>query len=76
MTTPASISTYTGGPTFSVKVSDIFPGEIEFAACVPENMWLGLAFGEGMKGGIDMVVFQGKDNGIVTDLWSMIEDTP
>ena len=42
---------------------------LKFKVVVQQNMYLALAFGEGMQN-TDMVSFQAKDNGILTDLWS------
>ena len=44
-------------------------------ANVPQNQWLGIGFGEGMIN-VDMVLMQGKDDGIMRDLWSTFYFTP
>ena len=42
---------------------------------VPENTWFGIGWGEGMVN-VDMVVMQGKDNGILKDLWATAKGKP
>ena len=60
--------TWANGPTFSLTY-DAAKMMMKLTSKVPENTWLGLGFGEGMAN-VDMVVMQGKDNGIMRDLWS------
>ena len=59
--------TFTKGPSFEV-VYDEASKKMKLTATVPENMYLGLAYGAGMNK-VDMVTFQAKDDGKVTDLW-------
>ena len=62
------------GPTFSINIENKDTLKIE--ASVPNSMWLGIGFGHGMKGGVDMVQFRATGSGIVQDLWSTSESQP
>ena len=64
-----AINTWTDGPTFDIAY-DKTSSKLKYTVMVPDNMYLGLAYGTGMSSGTDMVSFQAKDNGIVTDLYA------
>ena len=61
------------GPTFDINIVN---NKLKIEASVPNNMWLGIGFGHGMKGGVDMVNFRATGAGIVQDLWSTAEVMP
>ena len=63
-----TINTVSGGPSFKVGF-DQTKNKFVFEAQVPENMWLGLAYGLNMND-VDMVMFRGTGPGYVYDLWS------
>ena len=64
----AVTTTFNGGPSFEVTY-DQTKSKLKYAVTVPNDMWFALAYGSGMSN-VDMVRFQGKDSGVVEDLWS------
>ena len=69
-----TINSVSGGPSFKVGY-DQSKSKFVFEASVPENMWLGLAYGLNMSN-VDMVMFRGTGEGSVTDLWAVGNGTP
>ena len=67
--------TFPNGPTFEIFYDKDPKWMLKFIVEVPENMYLALAFGQGMVN-TDMVLFQAKNEGKVTDLWSTGYTTP
>ena len=56
------------GFKFNIGI-DTLSEKLQFNVTIPENTYLGIAFGKGMNG-VDMVRFVGADDGYVEDLWS------
>ena len=69
-----SIDTFSGGPTFDVTY-DQTANKLKYTVNVPTNMYLALAYGSGMSG-TDAVIFQGKDSGLVQDIYAQGYYTP
>ena len=62
--------------TFSYNVEfDKDVGQLRFDVRVPDNTYLAVGFGTGMRD-TDMVSFHGVDDGRVDDLWSKRIGTP
>ena len=64
----AVTTTFSGGPTFELTY-DQSKQKLKYSVTVPNNMYLGLAYGSGMVN-VDMVRFSGSGSGVVQDLWS------
>ena len=65
---------WNNGPTYDITY-DSNSNRIRVDATVPENMYLGITFGQGMIG-VDNVIFQGKNDGVVVDSWSYFYGLP
>ena len=70
-----SMETWSNAPSFAIKYKKEKAeqiGDLEFSVKVPENMWLGIVFGESMIR-TDAVVFRGinkgGEKGIIEDVW-------
>ena len=72
--TISALSSWEGGANFTIKF-DKEKNKLKFNVSVPAGTYFGIAFKPEMQD-TDMVVFQGKDEGILLDLWSETYTTP
>ena len=72
--TISALSSWEGGANFTIKF-DKEKNKLKYNVNVTEGTYFGIAYKPEMQQ-TDMVVFQGKDDGVLLDLWSETYRTP
>jgi len=70
--TPETVNTWEGGPTYKITASERFSGELEWEVTVPMGQWILFrqhGMGEGKEDNVDAVLFQGKGDCDMEDMW-------